>query len=124
VDETFSEYVTDLSSPWTGREATTQRMVRQGRWKYVHVEGQRPMLFDLAADPDETDDLGDSPAHAGVRAALSARVLAGWDPAAVRREVDARCAEKAVLRRWGERTKPPSSVQFMLDDADNWLDGP
>jgi choline-sulfatase len=124
VDETFSEYVTDLSSPWTGREATTQRMVRQGRWKYVHVEGQRPMLFDLDADPEEMADLGDSPAHAGVRAALSARVLAGWDPAAVRREVDARCAEKAVLRRWGERTQPPSSVQFMLDDAENWLDGP
>lgn len=122
ADETFCEYVTDTASVWTGSEATTQRMIRSGRWKYVHVEGQRPMLFDLAADPDETEDLGDSPAHAEVRAALSATVLAGWDPAAIRAEVDARTAEKAVLRAWGERTQPASTAQVPIEDGDSWLD--
>ncbi len=38
-------------------------MVFDGRWKYVHVEGFRPMLFDLETDPDELHDLGDDPAH-------------------------------------------------------------
>ena len=122
VDETVSEYVTDLSSPWTGREATTQRMIRLDRWKYVHVEGYRPMLFDLAADPGETEDLGDSPGHEPVRRVLSGRVLAGWDAAAIRREVDQRCEEKALLRDWGARTRPASSVQFLLRDEDNWLE--
>ncbi|RMH48498.1 MAG: sulfatase [Alphaproteobacteria bacterium] len=122
LDETFCEYVTDTASVWTGREPTTQRMIRAGRWKYVHVEGHRPMLFDLAADPDETRDLWDSPPHAGLRAALSARVLAGWDPAVIRREVDARAAEKAVLRAWGARTRPASRFQVPLSDADSWLD--
>ncbi len=124
IDETFSEYVTDRSSPWTGREPTTQRMVRSGRWKYIHIEGARPILHDLAADPDETADLGDSPAHAGVRAALSARVLAGWDPCAIRWSVDARCAEKALLRAWGARTAPASTVQYRIADSDSWLDPP
>ena len=35
-------------------------MVFDGRWKYIHVEGMRPMLFDLETDPDELHDLGDN----------------------------------------------------------------
>ncbi len=33
-------------------------MIFDGRWKYVHVEEMRPMLFDLESDPDELVDLG------------------------------------------------------------------
>ncbi|WP_126979166.1 sulfatase-like hydrolase/transferase [Frigidibacter oleivorans] len=41
-------------------------MVFDGRWKLIHFEGGfRPMLFDLATDPNEFTDLGDDPAHAG-----------------------------------------------------------
>ncbi len=36
-------------------------MVFDGRWKYIHVEHMRPMLFDLLEDPDELRDLGDDP---------------------------------------------------------------
>jgi arylsulfatase A-like enzyme len=52
-------------------------MVRTDRWKYVHwTDGFRPMLFDLAADPQEFHDLGADPSLEGVRAALRARLLA------------------------------------------------
>ena len=40
-------------------------MVFDGRWKYVHVELMRPMLFDLQTDPQELHDLGGDPAYAG-----------------------------------------------------------
>jgi len=120
--ETFVEYVTDLSSPWTGTTAQCIRMVRSGRWKYVHAEGDRPMLFDLETDPDETCDLWNSPDHAKLRADLKTQVLAGWDPAAIRAEVDARCAAKAVLKEWGRQTQPESTAQFMIEDSDNWLE--
>ena len=33
-------------------------MIFDGRWKYVHVEHFRPLLFDLHNDPDELVDLG------------------------------------------------------------------
>ncbi|MDE2914420.1 MAG: alkaline phosphatase family protein [Paracoccaceae bacterium] len=36
-------------------------MIFDGRWKYVHVETMRPMLFDLETDPDEQVDLGSDP---------------------------------------------------------------
>jgi arylsulfatase A-like enzyme len=38
-------------------------MVFDGRWKYIHVELMRPMLFDLETDPEELHDLGENPAH-------------------------------------------------------------
>ena len=53
-------------------------MIRDARWKYVHAEGFRPMLFDLEADPQELRDLGDSPdpEHARVREALREGIFA------------------------------------------------
>jgi arylsulfatase A-like enzyme len=39
-------------------------MVTDGRWKYMHAIGYRPMLFDLDNDPDELRDLGEDPAFA------------------------------------------------------------
>lgn len=36
-------------------------MVCDARWKYVHAEGFRPMLFDLESDPQELQDLGGYP---------------------------------------------------------------
>lgn len=37
-------------------------MIFDGRWKYIHVETMRPMLFDLKNDPKELMDLGEDPA--------------------------------------------------------------
>jgi len=45
-------------------------MVCDRRWKFVYAEGMRPMLFDLAADPQELADLGADPATAGERERL------------------------------------------------------
>jgi arylsulfatase A-like enzyme len=46
-------------------------MVFDGRWKLMHAEGGfRPMLFDLATDPQELVDLGGSPDHAAVLARM------------------------------------------------------
>lgn len=52
-------------------------MVTDGRWKYIHADGFPPMLYDLAEDPDEYVDLGQSPTHAHERARLYEQ-LARW----------------------------------------------
>ena len=51
-------------------------MVRSDRWKYVHWQDFRPQLFDLDADPDEFDDLGDDSGHEAVRREMRERLLA------------------------------------------------
>ncbi len=50
-------------------------MIFDGRWKYVHAQGFRPMLYDLATDPEEFRDLGDDPEHAAERARLKEMLL-------------------------------------------------
>jgi arylsulfatase A-like enzyme len=50
-------------------------MVRTERWKYVHWQDFRPQLFDLAADPDEFDDLGEDPGSEDVRREMRERIL-------------------------------------------------
>ena len=46
-------------------------MVATRRWKLMHFEGGfRPILFDLQDDPDELNDLGDSPDHAVIIAEM------------------------------------------------------
>jgi len=50
-------------------------MVRTAAWKYVHWEGFRPQLFDLAVDPDELVDLGADPRRHAERQALRERLF-------------------------------------------------
>jgi arylsulfatase A-like enzyme len=50
-------------------------MVFDGRWKYVHATGFRPLLFDLASDPHELRDLGTDPQYEGERARLREALL-------------------------------------------------
>ena len=50
-------------------------MVRTQDWKYVHVDGLRPMLFDLVNDPKEFHDLGASKEHAAIRERMQRRLL-------------------------------------------------
>jgi len=53
-------------------------MVRDARWKYVHTEGFRPMLFDMQQDPQELTDLGGVPGEAldAVRTRMSDAIFA------------------------------------------------
>jgi choline-sulfatase len=78
-------------------------MIRTGRWKYVRFVTYAPMLFDLAADPEELRDLGADPAHEQVRAALDARLtgMLGADAATLDARVKARQA--AILAAHGGR---------------------
>ncbi|MCL4675710.1 MAG: alkaline phosphatase family protein [Pararhodobacter sp.] len=49
--------------------------LRTERWKYVYFKGMRPQLFDLNADPDELNDLGNAPDLEPVRQDLQHRLL-------------------------------------------------
>lgn len=122
VDETFAEYCTDDTPPWTGGMAVRQSMIRQGRWKLVYHHGYRPQLFDMANDPDELRDLAEDAAHETVRDALLARIFAQWDPVAIDRRMRARVADKALLGAWCRATQPPSTYVWELRPEMNRLD--
>ena len=50
-------------------------MVFDGRWKYIHAVGMRPLLFDLETDPNEFTDLGADPRFAGECRRMSGLLL-------------------------------------------------
>lgn len=72
------------------------QMLFDGRWKYIHAEGFRPLLYDLERDPQEFHDLGAEPAFAAERARLHA-LLSHWalTPASRVTISDAEIAERA-----------------------------
>jgi arylsulfatase A-like enzyme len=71
----FSEYdyATRELRDWLPVDQAEARltMVFDGRWKYVHAEGFRPMLWDLQSDPGELHEIGADPAYTGEIARLS-----------------------------------------------------
>jgi len=50
-------------------------MVFDGRWKFIHASGFRPMLYDLETDPEEFIDRGNDPACADVVARLQSELF-------------------------------------------------
>jgi choline-sulfatase len=122
LDETVSEYCTDDSPAWTGGIAVQTRMLRSGRWKLNYYHGYEPQLFDLEADPAERDDLGTSRAHATIRQGMLQRVLADWDPEAVRQRMRARRRDKDLLGAWARHVRPESQHVWTLRPEQNRLD--
>ena len=79
-DHVFSEYDYSMQDVRTtlGQPVDKCRlfMVFDGRWKYVHAPGFRPLLFDLQTDPDEFVDRGADPECAAERARLGEALMA------------------------------------------------
>lgn len=58
-------------------------MLRKGQWKLNHYVGFEPELFDLKADPEETQNLATDPAYSGVLDELMHVLRTNVDPDAV-----------------------------------------
>jgi choline-sulfatase len=89
-------------SEYHGMGSTTGAFaIRHGHFKYVHYVKYRPQLFDLAADPDEVNDLAADPRFTTVLAACEARLRALLSP----EKVDARAKSRQTeqLERYGGR---------------------
>jgi choline-sulfatase len=90
-------------------------MIRRGQYKYIHYVGLPPMLFDLAADPNERNDLGRNPEYTGVIKECEEDLRKVVDPEAMDKLAKADQAAKiaqfggkeAILKRGTFRYSPP-----------------
>ena len=80
VDEAIGEYCAEMT-------AHPVYMIRRGRYKYIHCEGDPPLLFDLEHDPDELTNLVDDPTLATITQAFAAEVGRRWDSERIRQDV-------------------------------------
>lgn len=74
-------------------------LVRKGRYKLHYYVGYDPELFDLEADPEETEDLGHLPEWQDVRRELTEELHRIVDP--VRTDQRARADQDALVERFG-----------------------
>lgn len=74
-------------------------MLRSGAWKLIAHVDEPPQLFNLAADPNESRDLGTDPASSSKVAELTRALHAFCDPVEVDRR--ARDAQRAKALYWG-----------------------
>ena len=98
-DHAISEYDYGLGGAAPALEVPPLKarlfMITDGRWKYIHAPGFRPMLFDLVADPQEFRDLGDHPDFAAERERLHA-ALSAWGLRASQRTTRSEAQIKAM----------------------------
>ena len=121
TDEAFAEYCADRYVP---SEPVFQRMVRSGRWKLVHYCGEHPQLFDLHEDPHELRDRAGDPACADILAALTQRVLDGWDPEAIAGRLRDKEADNRLIEAWARTTRPADTHRWPLLPSMARLDEP
>jgi choline-sulfatase len=101
--------------------------LRDGRWKLTVCPADPPLLFDLEADPHETENRAAEPAAAEALARLEAAVAARWDLAAfdravresqARRRIVAEALRRGAWHPWDWQPLKPASERFMRNHLD------
>ncbi|MEZ5727169.1 MAG: choline-sulfatase [Burkholderiaceae bacterium] len=110
-----------IISEYTGEGVCAPcRMVRRGAYKYVYTHGHPPMMFDLASDPSELQDLAGRPRHADVEEELRALLLDGWDPDRINEQCLQSQRERLFIQEatggqpnWAFRYRPDDGERFV-----------
>ena len=78
-------------------------MLRGRRFKYIHHVGDRPQLFDLQSDPQESIDLSGDPGSREVVRACERRLRSLVDPEGA--DAAAKADQRTLIERFGGRKK-------------------
>jgi choline-sulfatase len=96
-------------------------MTRRGGHKYVACAGDPPLLFDLASDPHELENLAGDAAHAKIAAAFAQETATRWSSGALRAQIVASqrqrlFVQEALLRGrvhpWDYEPRTDASRQY------------
>jgi len=90
------------------------RLVRDRDWKYVEIEGGRPVLFDMRGDLGETTNLAGDPRHAERCRRMRAALFDGFSWEGVHRQL---AADRDRLPQYLSGLKPSTPNQYMLGDG-------
>ena len=93
-------------------------MIFDGRWKYVHVETMRPLLYDLETDPEELNELGADPAYSEQLDRLSTLHF-DW----ARRHHTRMTRDAATIEKLADRGAPPGVLIGYATREDVEADG-
>ncbi len=119
-DEALGEYCAEMTSH-------PVFMIRRGSYKYIHCDVDPPMLFDLATDPDELNNLAQNADHAALAKAFADEVQQRWNSEQIRTHVIAtqkqrRAVHKAMqhgeLAHWDYNPPRVASEEYVRNHMD------
>lgn len=111
--ETYSEHLGAL-------DGVPSCMIRRGPWKLCkYYDHTPPVLYNLAEDPGEMNDLGTDPRCEAVREELLARLYGKWDPAYVLEQSAMQDRDLRLLARWGEAVQLLTEDQLLVPDVED-----
>ena len=96
------------------------RMVRRDNVKFIYTHGHDDLMYDLAADPLELDNLIGRPEYAEIERDLRKEVLRGWDPETI---YDA-CVQSQKERLFIHRTtggEPNYAYEYRSGDGERYV---
>lgn len=104
---------------------TTCFMVRQGDFKYIHVTGYEPQLYDLVEDPKEWNNLAGRSEYAEIESRLHGLIMDKFDPDQIERDVQDSLARRGVIREAMQETGLPKwDYQPFFDATERyWREG-
>ena len=119
-DEVLGEYMA---------EGTTSplMMIRRGEWKFIYSTEDPLLLFNVANDPQERENLAESPDHRQVLAAFVDEARSRWDIPAIhratlasqrRRRLVAEALTHGALKSWDHQPMVDASEQYMRNHID------
>lgn len=92
-------------------------MIRRDNLKYIHCESDPPMLFDLANDPDEVDNLASKETHQEVLKSFQDEVATRWDLEKLRQDIIADQKSRLLIHSAMKRDRSLSWEFQPLHDA-------
>jgi choline-sulfatase len=66
---------------------TPMRMIRKGSYKMIYADGYDPLVFNLANDPHERNNLSSKPEPQAIIRHMKEEILRDWNPSEIRQRV-------------------------------------
>jgi choline-sulfatase len=102
-------------------------MIRRGNYKYVFSQPDPEQLYDVAADPNELNNLAGQPAYKTLRQQYYAELMAKWDVAGLHQQIIASQRRRRLIdqalrqgqhRPWDFQPFEDSALKYMRNHLD------
>jgi choline-sulfatase len=115
------EWHNQVISEYTGEGVTAPcRMVRLDDVKFIYTHGHPDLMYDLANDPLELDNLIGNPKYADMELKLRAEILKGWNPDTIKDSCILSQKERLLIQKTTNGV-PNYAFKARFDDGERYI---